>query len=306
MKATPREKGRVPAGLVRYLLGEPEPADLWQISEVLGAMRLTPYPEVQFVDSPPKFGRAEIAQIARDLISSLGVEGAKTMVGSVVVAGDPIQGANVDVLRQKLKADYTTSVFSPVVPRERPVRGPFGEATIELKPGATPLKQRPFHLQGERKEALTKLVDNLIRDGKLEMGKGPWSSPAFPVPKKKPGEYRLVVDYRALNDATVVDAHPLPRIEDILHRQAQYRIWSVLDMKEGYHQVPLKKEHRPLTCMTTPQGTMQWTVLFMGLKNGGAIFQRMIVGFERVGRCGCIHRRCDCRVDWGNHGRDFG
>ena len=155
MKVTPREKGRIPAGLVRYLLGEPEPEDLWQICEVLGAMRLMPYPEIQFVDSPPKFGRAEIAQIARDLISSLGLEGAKAMVGSVGVAGHPIQGVNVDVLRQKLKADYTTSVFSPEAPRERPIRGPFGEATIELKPGATPLKQRPFHLQGERKEALT-------------------------------------------------------------------------------------------------------------------------------------------------------
>ena len=47
-------------------------------------------------------------------------------------------------------------------------------------------------------------------------------------------------------------------------------------MKDGFHQVPLKKEHRPLTCMTTPRGTKQWTVLVMGLKNGGAIFQRMM------------------------------
>ena len=47
-------------------------------------------------------------------------------------------------------------------------------------------------------------------------------------------------------------------------------------MKDGYHQVPLKKEHRHLTCMSTPRGTMQWKVLVMGLKNGNAIFQRVM------------------------------
>ena len=47
-------------------------------------------------------------------------------------------------------------------------------------------------------------------------------------------------------------------------------------MKDGYHQVPLKKEHRHLTCMATPWGVRQWKVLVMGLKNDGAIFQRMM------------------------------
>ena len=86
------------------------------------------------------------------------------------------------------------------------------------------------------------------------------------------------MDYRAVNDATINDGHPLPRIEDILQRQGKYKLWSVLDMKDGYHQVPLKKEHRHITCMTTPLGSLQWTVLVMGLKNGGAIFQRMMEG----------------------------
>ena len=85
-----------------------------------------------------------------------------------------------------------------------------------------------------------------------------------------------MVDYRALNDATLPDAHPLPRIEDILQRQGQFRMWSVLAMRDGYHQVPLKKEHRHLTCMSTPRGTLQWKVLVMGLKNGNAIFQRVM------------------------------
>ena len=110
----------------------------------------------------------------------------------------------------------------------------------------------------------------------VESGVSPWNTPSFPVPKENPGEYRLVEDFRKLNDATNDDAHPLPRKEDILQRQGKFKMWSVMDLKSGYHQMPLKVEHRPLNCMSTPRGTMQWKVLVMGLKNGNAMFQRMM------------------------------
>ena len=53
-------------------------------------------------------------------------------------------------------------------------------------------------------------------------------------------------------------------------------MWSVFDLVDGYHQMPLKPEHRYITCMSTPIGTMQSTVQVMGLKNGNTQFQRMI------------------------------
>ncbi len=55
----------------------------------------------------------------------------------------------------------------------------------------------------------------------------------------------------------------------------------MLDLKDGYHQMPLKVEHRPYTCMSTPRGSFQWNVLVMGLKNGNAMFQRMMEWFHR-------------------------
>ena len=51
---------------------------------------------------------------------------------------------------------------------------------------------------------------------------------------------------------------------------------SVLDIKDAFHQVPLKNEDRDIKCMFTSKGTMQWTVMVMGLKNSGAIFQKMM------------------------------
>ena len=89
-------------------------------------------------------------------------------------------------------------------------------------------------------------------------------------------EFRPVQDFRPLNEVTVKDGHPLPRINDILLRQGQYRMWSKLDLVDGYHQMPIREEDRPQTCMSSPIGTVQWKVLSMALKNAGSQFQHMM------------------------------
>ena len=98
-----------------------------------------------------------------------------------------------------------------------------------------PIKHRPFNIVGERKTAWVRLTDEILNTGKIEPGVGPWNSASFPVPKKKPGEYRLVEDFRDENNATEDDGHPLTRIDAILQRQGSYKIWSTLDLKDGYH-----------------------------------------------------------------------
>ena len=118
-------------------------------------------------------------------------------------------------------------------------------------------------------------MEEWVLDKKVEEGQSAWSSPTFLV-SKKGGKWRGVVDFRALNEATVTDAHPLPRIEDILVGQGRRHIFSVLDLKDAFHQVPLHKDSPPHTCCSTPRGTKQWRVVVMGLKNGVAIFQRVI------------------------------
>ena len=85
------------------------------------------------------------------------------------------------------------------------------------------------------------------------------------------------MDYRRLNECTVPDAYPLPLIEDILCRQGKNKVWTVLDMKHGYHQMPLSPESRLLTTMAIPgKGLYQWKVMPMGVRNGNAQFQHMM------------------------------
>ena len=131
-------------------------------------------------------------------------------------------------------------------------------------------------MTGERREACVNYVDKLLLEDLIEVSFSEWSSPAFVVPKKVKGQWRLVIDYRYLNSQTKADAHPLPRISEILQRQGKFKIWTVLDMKDGFHQIPLPEEYRDLTSMSTPKGTYRWKVMPMGLKNAPAIFQRIM------------------------------
>ena len=137
-------------------------------------------------------------------------------------------------------------------------------------------RHREYQLQGDLAEAMKKLLAEFIERGWIEPSDSEWASPAFIVPKKEKGEWRLVVDYRGLNEQTEHDSYSLPLIDTILQKQQKKRIFTVLDLKHGYHQMPLHPDSRPCTAMSTPLGPMKWKVVPMGAKNGNAAFERMM------------------------------
>ncbi len=52
-------------------------------------------------------------------------------------------------------------------------------------------------------------------------------------------------------------------------------MFSIMDLKEAFHHVPLDPQSRPYTCTSVPHGTVQWCVVVMGLRNGVAMFQKV-------------------------------
>ena len=86
----------------------------------------------------------------------------------------------------------------------------------------------------------------------------------------------MVVDYRGLNEQTEHDSYSLPLIDYILQKQQKKRIFTVLDLKHGYHQMPLHEDSRPCIAMSTSLRPMQWKVVPMGAKNGNAAFESMM------------------------------
>ena len=150
--------------------------------------------------------------------------------------------------------DFTGSVLRSDVPVENLIpggEGLLGWGVIELKSDARARKSYPIHLVGEKREAMAELVREWEAQGKVEEGQGEWSSPAFVVPKKN-GKWHGVVDFRALKEATVGDSHPLPRIKDILVRQGGRSMYTIMDLKDAFHQVPLHPLSRPVPCRSTP------------------------------------------------------
>ncbi|KAH8398236.1 hypothetical protein KR215_009953, partial [Drosophila sulfurigaster] len=81
-------------------------------------------------------------------------------------------------------------------------------------------------------------VDQLLEDGLIEPSYSPHSAPIVLV-KKKNGQWRMCVDYRQLNERSVPDAYPLPRITYILERLRHAKFISTLDLKNGYWQIPM-------------------------------------------------------------------
>ena len=119
-------------------------------------------------------------------------------------------------------------------------------------------------------------LKEFMERGWLEPCTSEWASPAFVVLKRVAGKWRLVVDYRGLNEQRESDSYTLCLIKDMLQRQHGRRLCTVIDLKHGYHQLPLALESRACTAINSPLSPPQWKVMPMKCKNGNAFFQRML------------------------------
>ena len=146
-----------------------------------------------------------------------------------------------------------------------------GIKTDDRPPVKQPLCRKPVHM----KEEVDSHIDDMLECDVIEPLVSPWST-GFVLVKKKDGTTRLCVDYQKLNELTVKDAYPLPRIDDSLDHLSGAQGFSTLDLCSGYCQVELEPDDKPKTAFVTKRGLYQFRVMLFDLCNAAATFERLI------------------------------
>jgi hypothetical protein len=146
---------------------------------------------------------------------------------------------------------------------------------INLKPDFKPKRISPYSLNPKETKLAQDFINENLAKGYIVKSNSPMASPLFFVGKKD-GTARPCQDYRRLNNGTIKDAFPLPNIQDLLRDLRGAKFFTKLDIRWGYNNVQIKPEHRWKAAFSTPFGLYEPTVMFFGLCNSPATFQRIM------------------------------
>jgi hypothetical protein len=124
---------------------------------------------------------------------------------------------------------------------------------------------------------LKRQLDDLLAKGFIRPSKSPWAFLVLFV-EKKDGSKRLCVDYRALNQVTVENKYPLPRIDVLFEQLRGAKVFSKIDLNSSYHQLRIREEDIEKTTLSTRYGHYEYVVTSFGLKNAPAAFMEAMNG----------------------------
>jgi len=144
-----------------------------------------------------------------------------------------------------------------------------------LDPNQTPITTKsrplPYHLKQKVKDEL----DRQLKAGIIRKSRSEWSS-ALRIVDKKDGSIRITVDYKPLNKIIKGDSYPLPSIKDLFNKLSEADVFTRMDIKSAYHQIPVEEESTKYTAFICEFGLFEYLSMPMGIKSAPAWFQRVI------------------------------
>src|SRR5262249_27588196 len=156
-------------------------------------------------------------------------KGCEAFLASVVASsseGSSSSVANIEVIRE------FPDVFSDDLPGLPPVREI--DFPIELVPGTSPISIPPYRMATVELVELERQLQDLLDKGLIRHSVSPWGAPVLFV-RKKDGSFRMCIDYRKLNQVTVKNKYPLPRIDDLFDQLQSARVFPKIDLRSDYH-----------------------------------------------------------------------
>jgi hypothetical protein len=177
----------------------------------------------------------------------------------------------------KLEDIPVVNEFMDVFPQELPGMPPDREIefTIDLKPGTTPISQAPYKMGPKELKELKEQLDELESKGFIQESISPWGSPVIFVDKRDGGR-RMCGDFRNLNNVTIKNKYPLPRIQDLFDQVHGAGVFSKIDLRSRYHQIKIKPEDVPKSAFVSRYGHHKYLVIPFGLTNAPAIFMNLM------------------------------
>lgn len=137
---------------------------------------------------------------------------------------------------------------------------------------AVPAKMKMRRYPPAEAQEIDKQIQELLAKGYIRESDSPYRAPIVLV-NKKGGTKRMCIDYRALNKITVPNTYPLPHIDDLFKKLHGAKYFTSLDLKSGYHQIPVHPDDISKTAFGTVDGLYEYLVMPFGLTGAPATFQ---------------------------------
>lgn len=188
------------------------------------------------------------------------------------------------------KGDEVIREYADVFSGENEPNGVCDLLPMRIKTVGEPISLPAYRTPLTKKKLVDGAIEEMLAAGVISPSSSPWAAPVTLVPKKD-GTTRFCVDYRRLNEVTVKDQFPLPHIQDIFDQVGGSKVFSALDLKAGYWQVPVHPDDREKTAFRCHRGHYQFNVMPFGLCNAPAVFSRLMdqVLGELVGKCVMVY-----------------
>ena len=172
--------------------------------------------------------------------------------------------------------DFTKPTIQ-IYPKQDDIPVDTSAAAHHILTKGSPIRVPPRHVPAHYRSEVKRQIDQMLKQGIITEKSSPWMALAVLVPKKS-GELRICIDYRQLNKQTVHNAYPLPLPDEVQDHLAGSTVFTTLDLRSGYWQLPVACDDQVKTAFFPGpgMGLYQFCRMPFGLTGAPASLQRLM------------------------------